>query len=141
MSIEINERYGQMLREHRHAIDCRGKLFIGMGLCYAGFIALLILAQSAAKSLSLMVTFIWACFTALLWVTDYRHRSAMRHSKRAGKAIEQDATAGIAEQQRFFSNMEEEALRGAAMDFFSGIMIIIIFITSFCLFICDGKLL
>jgi hypothetical protein len=93
------------------------------------------------KSLSLMVTFIWVCFTALLWINDCHHRSVMRQSKRAGKAIEEDASAGIPEQQRFFGNMDEEALRGAAMGVFSGIMIACLFITSICVFICDGKLL
>jgi hypothetical protein len=47
---------------------------------------MLVWAQSVAKSLSLMVTFIWVPFTALFWITDCRHRSAMRQLKRVGKA-------------------------------------------------------
>ena len=140
MTVGINERYNQMFEAHRHALNSRSKLLISLGLGYAVFAAVFIWTQSLAKPLSIIAAFFWMCFTALFWVADYHYRPAIRRSKQVGKLIEEDTSAGIPCEQRYFSNLEERLAHDIAIDLFVCAMILILAFTCILLYFSSGRI-
>lgn len=140
MTMGIYERYSQMIEVYLHALNSRSKLLMSLGIGYGVFTAVFIWTQTMAKSLSMVATFFCMCFTALFWITDYRYRSAIRHSKQVGMLIEEDVSAGIPCEQRYFSSLEERPAHDVAIDFFVCTMILILSFTCVLLFYSGGKI-
>jgi hypothetical protein len=140
MTVEIKERYGRMLTLYCSALKCRLRLLVGLSLAYAAFAAVFLWTRSAAKPFSLASVFFWMCFTALFWFADHCHRSALRQSMKVGIAVERDASAGIPEDQRFFSRLEERSLYDIALDVLTGILMFILSITGILLFLSGDKI-
>ena len=136
--VGIDERYKQVFEAHRHASDYRLKLLAGWGVVYAAFAAAFVWAQSAAKSVSWIVTALWMGLTALVWIADVRNRPAIHQSKRVGEAIE-EATK-VPDNQKFFSGLDKGVSHSTAIDISAIVMLLLLGVATIYLFCSRGEL-
>ena len=146
MPIDILERYKLIFAEHHYASDFRVKIVTGWCVMYAGLAAAFVWVHSASKSLDWIVTAAGVIITALMWLADRRNRAALRASKDAGFAIEQDQDADIPTEQRFFARLTAESrdekivTHSRAIDVLAIIMIVLFGVTTLCLYSYKGVL-
>ncbi len=146
MPIDILERYKLIFAEHHYASDFRVKIFTGWCVMYAALAAAFVWVHSASKSLAWIVTAAGVIITALMWLADLRNRSALRGSKDAGLAIEEDQDAGIPTEQRFFARLTTESLvekimtHSRAIDVLSITMVVFLGLATWYLYSYKGVL-
>lgn len=146
MPINITERYKLVFEEHRHASDYRMKIVQGWCWIYAALPAAFAWVYSESKPLSWIVTASGVLVTPLMWLADYRNRSAIHASKDIGAAIEEDTGAGISENQRFFARLRTETRRekmlthSRAIDVFAALMSVLLLLATIYLALNKGTL-
>ena len=126
MPIGITDRYKLIFEEHHYASDFRAKIIQAWCLFYAGLAAGLGWTQANAntKPVSWVLTAFAFVITLFMWAADFRHRSALAHSKRIGVAIEESDAAGIPEDQRFFASIKSRWLtHSLSIDMLTGLML------------------
>ncbi len=125
MPIDIADRYKLIFEEHHYASDFRAKIVQAWCLFYAAFAAGLGWAQAnaSAKPVSWVLSAFALVITVFMWAVDFRHRKALAHSKRIGRAIEESREAAIPESQRFFASITSGWLtHSLIIDVLSGLM-------------------
>jgi hypothetical protein len=126
MPIEITDRYKLIFEEHHYASDFRVKIIQGWCLFYAAFAAGLGWTQAnpSAKPGSWILSAFAFVLTLFMWAADFRHRSALAHSKLIGRVIEESEAANIPADQRFFASIASGWLtHSLAIDVFAGLML------------------
>jgi hypothetical protein len=125
MSIDITDRYKLIFDEHHYASDFRAKIVQAWCLFYAALAAGLgwTQANASAKPVSWVLSAFAFVITIFMWAVDFRHRKALAHSKRIGKAIEESKEAAIPESQRFFVSIKSGWLtHSLVIDMLTGLM-------------------
>jgi hypothetical protein len=143
MPIEITDRYKLIFEEHHYASDFRAKIIQGWCLFYAALAAGLgwTQANTNAKSVSWIFSASAFVITLFMWAADFRHRSALAHSKLIGKAIEESPAANIPENQRFFASIASGWLtHSLAIDVLAGLMLAVLWHSSTSLKTSGGDL-
>lgn len=126
MPIEVTDRYKLIFEEHHYASDFRAKIVQAWCLFYAAFAAGLGWTQAnpTAKPVSWIFCAFAFVITMFMWAADFRHRSALAHSKLIGKAIEESDAAKIPADQRFFASTASGWLtHSLAIDVLAGLML------------------
>jgi hypothetical protein len=146
MPIEKSAHYKLIFDEHHYASDFRVKIFTGWCAIYAALALAFVWTYSASKSAAWIVVLPGVVITVLMWSADIRNRAALRASKNAGTAIEEDATTGIPENQRFFSHLKAEGFteklftHSFAIDAFAVGAIAFLILSAFYLYYHHGSL-
>jgi hypothetical protein len=143
MPIDIKDRYKLIFEEHHYASDFRAKIVQAWCLFYAAFAAGLgwTQAHDSAKSVSWVLSSFAFVITIFMWAVDFRHRSALSHSKRIGIAIEKSLEAAIPESQRFFTSTKPGWLtHSLIIDVLAGLMLGVLLRASFFLKASCGNL-
>ena len=146
MAIDISERYKLIFEEHHYASDFRVKIFQGWCVMYAALAVAFAWVHAASRAVTWTITSAGIVVTVLMWLADVRNRAALRASKDAGGAIEQDAKADIPENQQFFtrlatsSSFEKFVTHSWAINIFSIVMILLLLAASWYLWSRKGAL-
>jgi len=145
MPINIEERYKLIFQEHHYASDYRLRLLRGWCVMIAALAAAFVWIQQAATRLSWLVSALALVATVLVWLGDRRNRTALQGAKKAGKAIEESADAGIPEPERFFPRIQASALaryptHSSLLDVFFTLLSGLLILATIYLFVKSGAL-
>jgi hypothetical protein len=124
--IEITDRYKLIFEEHHYASDFRVKIIQGWCLFYGAFAAGFgwTQANEGSKPVGWILSAFAIVITLFMWTADFRHRKALAHSKRIGKAIEEAEEAAIPADQRFFASIASGRLtHSLGIDVLTGLML------------------
>jgi len=140
MPISIEERYKLICDQFKFTCEYRIKLVTGWFAIYAALAVAFSWIQQASKPLSCIITIAGIITTIYMWLADRRHRPSIGRSKHVGKSIEVDPSAGIPEDQRFFSGIDKGPPHGWLIDFLALIMILFLVLATWYLICTRGEL-
>ena len=124
MPITIEERYRLIFENYRFASEYRIKLITGWVAIYTALAAAFGWTYQNAKTISWLLPLVGILITVFMWIADRRHRPAIGRSKTVGANIEVDQSAGIPENQRYFSDLTNGVSHSLIIDIFSVLIII-----------------
>ena len=126
MPISIEERYKIIFENYRFASEYRIRLITGWAAIYAGLAAAFAWFYQVSRPITWVIPAVAIGITILMWVADRRHRPAIGRSKTAGINIEKDPSAGIPEDQKYFTDIEGGFSHSRAIDVFAIIALILL---------------
>lgn len=140
MPISIEDRYKIIFENYRFASEYRIHLITGWGVIYAGLAAAFAWFYQNSREIIWVIPAVAIGITILFWIADKRHRPAIGRSKTVGENIENDRSAAIPENQRYFADIDNGISHSWLIDVVSALALILLGIATFYLICYRGQL-
>lgn len=118
MPIDVKDVYQQAFEALRHASDYRAKIMGGWAAVLTAFAGIFVWGQDHRPDRFWIVAVAGLILNVMMWLADRRNRPALGRAKDIGMAIEEDASNGIKEERRFFSNLDRGVPHSFMIDIF-----------------------
>jgi len=140
MPVPIEDRYKVAFEHHRFVSEYRLSILKIWGALYVALAALFVWTQSNVEWASWVVAGVAMVITVFMWLADWRHRPAIGVLKDMGKAIEQDPSAGIPQEQHYFTKLEKGISHSWIINVFALSILLLLLFSTVYLFRSGGKI-
>jgi hypothetical protein len=116
MPVSLEERYKIAFEAMKAAAEFRVQVVTGWGILLGTVAALFVWVSTNHQHWTWVASLLGAAITILMWLTDWRHRPAIKRAKLVGEAIEKDPAAEIPASQRYLSNLDRAVSHSRMID-------------------------